>query len=68
MFDDLILELDSLKEFKYEMKIMSDEEGYVDKECPREECLKKFKISVAVISAISGIFINSSNVAFFKLS
>ncbi len=52
MFDDLIRELDSLKEFKYEMKIMSDEEGYVDKECPREECLKKFKIYAEDFSII----------------
>ena len=44
MFDGLIKELKKLEHASYSMKILTDEEGYIDKECPDTKCLKKFKV------------------------
>lgn len=45
MFEDLIKQLDRLeKGMRISVPIKEDEEGYLDKECPSEECLTKFKI------------------------
>lgn len=44
MFDGLIKELKKLEHTSYSMKILADEDGYVDKECPDSKCLKKFKV------------------------
>lgn len=41
MFDELIKEIKKLEQnTSYSMKILCDEEGYVDKECPDSKCLK----------------------------
>ena len=42
MFDGLIKKLKKIEHTSYSMKILADEEGYVDKECPDSKCLKKF--------------------------
>ena len=46
MFDDLIKEIKNLeKGLTVSVPIASDEKGYVDKECPREDCMFVFKVS-----------------------
>lgn len=46
MFDDLIKEIKKLeKGLTVSIPIASDEKGYVDKECPREDCMFVFKVS-----------------------
>lgn len=44
MFDDLTRELKKIEHTTYEMPILADNDGYVDKECPNINCLKKFKV------------------------
>lgn len=39
MFDKLIRELENLNNKKISVPINADAEGYIDKECPGEECL-----------------------------
>ena len=38
MFDGLIKELKKLEKTSYSMKILTDDEGYIDKECPDSKC------------------------------
>ena len=49
MFDGLIKELKKLEHTSYSMKILADEEGYVDKECPDSKCLKKSKFAYHIL-------------------
>ena len=45
MFRNLERTLKELSDgITYHMEIIPDEEGYLDKECPNEECLSKFKV------------------------
>lgn len=46
MFENILKELKNLERqpVKYSFPIEVDEEGYIDKECPNEECLFQFKI------------------------
>lgn len=44
MFDKLIRELENLNNKKISVPINADAEGYIDKECPGEECLFQFKV------------------------
>ncbi|HEX9743823.1 MAG TPA: hypothetical protein VGB30_00195 [bacterium] len=46
MFDDIIREIKRLteKQHTFSIPIELDEEGYLDRECPGEECLFKFKV------------------------
>ena len=44
MFENILNELNNLKCYNYKIDIPVDEEGYIDKECPNQECLYKFKI------------------------
>ena len=44
MFKKLIAELDKFDGMKVSIPIEPDEEGYLDKECPDEECLFFFKV------------------------
>ncbi len=44
MFKNLNNELYQLQSYKYIIPVPIDQEGYIDKECPNEECLYKFKI------------------------
>lgn len=44
MFDDIIKELNKVSNFTYSMPILSDKDGYMDKECKNKECGKKFKV------------------------
>lgn len=53
MFDGLVKELKKLEHTTYSMKILADEEGYVDKECPDSKCLKKFKVFAEDWNALS---------------
>ena len=46
MFDDIIRELKKLERpQKLSVPILSDKKGYTDYECPREECMFKFKVN-----------------------
>lgn len=47
MFENILRELNQLngKTIKYKYTIEADEEGYIDKECPNEDCLFQFKIN-----------------------
>jgi len=46
MFENTLALLDELNgEMKYEMQILPDEDGYIDKECPNENCMSKFKVN-----------------------
>lgn len=45
MFEDILRELERLEggmELKFDIEL--DEEGYIDKECPNEECMFQFKV------------------------
>ena len=44
MFENILNELNNLKCYNYKIDIPVDEEGYIDKECPNQECLYQFKI------------------------
>lgn len=45
MFEKLLKELDKLqREGQVSVTINADDKGYLDKECPNEECLYKFKV------------------------
>lgn len=44
MFDKLIKELENLNHKQISVPIKADAEGYIDKECPRKECLFPFKV------------------------
>ncbi|WP_031445862.1 hypothetical protein [Arenibacter algicola] len=45
MFEKLLKELDKIqKEGKVSVTINADDKGYLDKECPNEECLYRFKV------------------------
>lgn len=45
MFKETLRFLDQLnKSYKHTMEIKSDEDGYIDKECPNEDCISKFKV------------------------
>jgi len=44
MFDKLIKELRKLERTGLSVPISLDEDGYIDKECPNEECLYIFKV------------------------
>lgn len=48
MFDRTLRELDRLKHgMTISLPVPADEKGYVDKECPNQECLYVFKVSEA---------------------
>ena len=46
MFENILRELENLgrQPIQYKFPIEVDEDGYIDKECPNEECLFQFKI------------------------
>ena len=46
MFEDLLKQLKEMdgKSFTYTFSVEPDEKGYYDKECPNDNCLKKFKV------------------------
>ena len=44
MFENILNELKNLKCYNYKIDIPVDEEGYIDKERPNQECLYQFKI------------------------
>lgn len=44
MFEKTIKELNNMKNLTYSQDIPIDSEGYIDKECPNEECLFQFKV------------------------
>ena len=44
MFENILNELNNLKSYNYKIDIPVDDEGYIDKECPNQECLYQFKI------------------------
>lgn len=45
MFENILRELENLgrQPIQYKFPIEVDEDGYIDKECPNEECLFQFK-------------------------
>jgi predicted RNA-binding Zn-ribbon protein involved in translation (DUF1610 family) len=45
MFEDLIKEMESLNGQSVSVAIESDEKGYIDKQCPNEECEFIFKVN-----------------------
>ena len=47
MFENILKELRNLERqpIKYSFPIEVDEDGYIDKECPNEECLFQFKVN-----------------------
>lgn len=45
MFDDLIKKLESLNGRSIQIEINSDEKGYIDKQCPAENCEFLFKVN-----------------------
>ena len=55
MFEGFIKELKKIENSTYSMKIMSDEEGYIDKECPDSKCKKKFKVFAEDWNTISSV-------------
>jgi RNA polymerase subunit RPABC4/transcription elongation factor Spt4 len=44
VFDNLIKEIGRLSATKTEVSLPLDDEGYLDRECPNEECTFRFKI------------------------
>jgi len=45
MFEDLLNELEELGRMKQiSVPIEADKDGYLDRECPNEECLFQFKV------------------------
>jgi hypothetical protein len=44
MFDELLREIRRLDGLKVSVSIPTDEEGYLDRECPSSECLSEFKV------------------------
>lgn len=44
MFEKLIKELQKLEQNKITIPVEKDEDGYVDRECPNENCLYQFKV------------------------
>lgn len=44
MFEDMLRELRRLDGLKVSVSIPTDEEGYLDRECPSSECLCEFKV------------------------
>jgi hypothetical protein len=44
MFDDFLNELNNLDGEELKFDIEADEDGFIDKECPNEECLFEFKV------------------------
>lgn len=46
MFDKTLRLLNRFEQsYTYEMVVLPDEDGYLDKECPKEECMAKFKVN-----------------------
>jgi len=45
MFEKLIKELEDLQNNRVSIPVKSDSDGYVDRECPNEECLFVFKVN-----------------------
>lgn len=46
MFKELLKTLDELKdEYSVPIEISADIDGYLDRECPKEDCLSKFKVN-----------------------
>ena len=46
MFDETLRYLRQLEQQNtYTMKVLPDEEGFLDKECPKKECMSKFKVN-----------------------
>lgn len=44
MFENLLKELKKLEQNKISIPVIKDEDGYVDRECPNDECLHQFKV------------------------
>lgn len=44
MFDKLLREMEKMKRMEIFVPIKADEEGYLDKECPSDNCLFQFKV------------------------
>ena len=44
MFENLMRELKNMERMQVSFPIEADEDGYIDKECPNEECLYQFKV------------------------
>ena len=44
MFEKLIKEIEKMERMKISIPLETDSDGYLDKECPNEECLFPFKI------------------------
>ncbi|MFC5626231.1 hypothetical protein [Algoriphagus winogradskyi] len=44
MFEKLIKEIEKMERMKISIPLETDADGYIDKECPSEECLFQFKI------------------------
>ncbi len=44
MFDKLICELKKMERMRVSIPIETDAEGFVDKECPSENCMFQFKV------------------------
>jgi hypothetical protein len=44
MFEKLLKELKKLEQNKISIPVEKDEDGYVDRECPNDECLYQFKV------------------------
>ncbi|MBL4788229.1 MAG: hypothetical protein JKY60_04005 [Kordiimonadaceae bacterium] len=45
MFKDLLKEMEKLKKTSFSVPIEIDEKGYLDRQCPSEECLFQFKVN-----------------------
>lgn len=45
MFEDLINEMERMNGLSVSVKIESDEKGYIDKQCPSEDCEFTFKVN-----------------------
>lgn len=45
MFEDLIKEMERMNGQSVSVAILSDEKGYIDKQCPNEECEFIFKVN-----------------------
>ena len=45
MFEDLIKQMEKMKQQKVSVPIEPDEKGYIDKQCPSEECKFIFKVN-----------------------
>lgn len=44
MFEKLIKDIERMQNMRVSVPIKADEEGYLDKECPSEECMYQFKV------------------------